>query len=189
MSLTTKRALAESFKKLVEKRGMDKITVKDIVEDCGVNRQTFYYHFHDIYDLMEWIFLDAAETLMRNLDYKDWTAGMETLMTYLEENRVLVLHAYHSISHEVLADYIKKIMRPYVLLVVQAQAAEMEPPAREEDVAFVTDIFNLAASGLIMEWIGKQMRTTDTADRIHKFRAAMSGSVRFMLHNLREGRG
>ena len=48
MSVTTKRALAETFKKLLSKRGLNKITVKDIVEDCGVNRQTFYYHFHDI---------------------------------------------------------------------------------------------------------------------------------------------
>lgn len=47
MSLTTKRALAASFKKLLAQRGIDKITVKDIVEECGVNRQTFYYHFHD----------------------------------------------------------------------------------------------------------------------------------------------
>ena len=50
MSLTTKRALAESLKKLLSKKNLDKITVKDIVTDCGVNRQTFYYHFHDIYN-------------------------------------------------------------------------------------------------------------------------------------------
>ena len=64
MSLTTKRALAESLKKLLSKRGLDKITVKDIVEDCGVNRQTFYYHFHDIYDLTEWIIQDDAENIL-----------------------------------------------------------------------------------------------------------------------------
>ena len=43
MSLSTKRAMAEAFKKLLSQRGMDKITVKDIVEECGLNRQTFYF--------------------------------------------------------------------------------------------------------------------------------------------------
>ena len=56
MAQTTKRALAASLKKLAAKKPLDKITVIDITEDCGVNRQTFYYHFQDIFDLVEWIF-------------------------------------------------------------------------------------------------------------------------------------
>lgn len=54
MRQSTKQALSETFKTLLEVRRIDKITVKDIVSKCGVNRQTFYYHFRDIYDLMEW---------------------------------------------------------------------------------------------------------------------------------------
>ena len=61
MSQTTKRALAASLEKLLAKKPLDKITVIDIVEDCEVNRQTFYYHFEDIPDLMAW-------SLRRNFD-------------------------------------------------------------------------------------------------------------------------
>ena len=53
MSEITKKALAASLKKLLEQKTLDKITVVDLAEDCGVNRQTFYYHFQDIYDLVE----------------------------------------------------------------------------------------------------------------------------------------
>lgn len=60
MSQTTKRALAASLKKLLSDKPLDKITVTDIAEDCGVNRQTFYYHFQDIYDLVEWIYTSEA---------------------------------------------------------------------------------------------------------------------------------
>ena len=56
MSLTTKKALAMSLKSLLEKRTLDKITVKDIVSECSLNRQTFYYHFHDTYDLLQWLY-------------------------------------------------------------------------------------------------------------------------------------
>ena len=53
MSVTTKKALAMSLKSLLEKKTLDKITVKDIVSGCSLNRQTFYYHFHDTYDLLQ----------------------------------------------------------------------------------------------------------------------------------------
>ena len=66
MSLLTEKALAASLKKLLEKKTLDKITVKDITDDCGVNRQTFYYHFHDVYDLVEWIFTEEAKKFMNS---------------------------------------------------------------------------------------------------------------------------
>ena len=53
MSQITKRALEASLKKLLTKKPLDKITITDITEDCGINRMTFYYHFKDIYDLVE----------------------------------------------------------------------------------------------------------------------------------------
>ena len=185
MSLTTKRALAGSFRKLLSKRGLDKITVKDIVEDCGVNRQTFYYHFHDIYDLLEWVLKDTAEKLLsQEADYSDWTAGLESVMEFIQENRILVLNAYNSISHETLADDIKQCLRPYTSELVQSQARDMDRPVAQEDLDFVTDIFTLTASGFIMEWIGKNLKREDTTRRLERFRAAANGSVRFMLQNL-----
>ena len=65
MSQTTKRALEASFKKLLLEKPLNKITINDITEDCGVNRMTFYYHFKDIYDLVDWILAeDAAKVLV-----------------------------------------------------------------------------------------------------------------------------
>ena len=52
---TTKFAIAFAFKELLLEKSIDKITINDITEKCGINRQTFYYHFHDIYELIEWI--------------------------------------------------------------------------------------------------------------------------------------
>ena len=56
MSDITKKALASSLKDLLSKYKFNKITIKDITENCGVNRQTFYYHFKDKYDLVNWIY-------------------------------------------------------------------------------------------------------------------------------------
>ena len=63
MSQITKNALAASLKKLLSKKELSKITITNITEECGVNRQTFYYHFKDIYDLLEWIFMPMEPRL------------------------------------------------------------------------------------------------------------------------------
>ena len=67
MSNVTKRALEQSLKNLLLKKPLTKITIGDITEDCGINRMTFYYHFKDIYDLVEWACLEDAR---RALDKK-----------------------------------------------------------------------------------------------------------------------
>ena len=64
MSQTTKRALEASLKNLLLQKPLNKITINDITEDCGISRMTFYYHFKDIYDLVEWACVeDAARAL------------------------------------------------------------------------------------------------------------------------------
>ena len=73
MSSSTKEALAAALKKMMAVKPIDKITVKDLVEICGVNRQTFYYHFDDVYDLLEWVFeADEEKNLTHEGKYERW---------------------------------------------------------------------------------------------------------------------
>ena len=60
MSQITKRALEQSLKNLLLQKPLTKITINDIAGDCGINRMTFYYHFKDIYDLVEWSCMEDA---------------------------------------------------------------------------------------------------------------------------------
>ena len=73
MSQITKRALEASLKNLLLQKPLNKITINDITEDCGINRMTFYYHFKDIYDLVEWACLEDLELLLflRVVDFFD----------------------------------------------------------------------------------------------------------------------
>ena len=73
MSQTTKRALEASLKKLLLQKPLNKITINDITEDCGVNRMTFYYHFKDIYDLVDWILVEDADRALRPGTRHFWT--------------------------------------------------------------------------------------------------------------------
>ncbi|MEG0157627.1 MAG: TetR family transcriptional regulator, partial [Anaerovoracaceae bacterium] len=91
MAQTTKQALARALKKRAKHKSLDKITIVDIAEDCGVNRQTFYYHFHDIVDLVEWIF---TREKIKAIDGKkmdeSWQNGFLRAFTYVLENRAFI---------------------------------------------------------------------------------------------------
>ena len=88
MSQLTKYALAQSLRKLLKERPLDKITVKDLVEDCGVNRQTFYYHFQDIYDLIAWSLNTGIDELLKSSDAQnsDLKKQLFRVFSYFEDN-------------------------------------------------------------------------------------------------------
>ena len=77
----TKKALAQSLKELGSTKILDKITVADITNHCGVNRQTFYYHFNDKYELLNWIYTeDLFKPLTKDLDFFNWGDKLVGLM-------------------------------------------------------------------------------------------------------------
>lgn len=67
----TKKAIIESFLRIAAKKPLDKITVRDIVDDCGINRNTFYYYFQDIYAVLEEICRNGVEKVPRGLPLPD----------------------------------------------------------------------------------------------------------------------
>ena len=84
MSQITKRALASALKELLEHKPLNKITIADITEQCGVNRQTFYYHFQDIYALLEWIYTTDAQRLLEGKrDGDTWQQGFLQVLEYI----------------------------------------------------------------------------------------------------------
>ena len=111
MSQTTKRALEASLKKLLLQKPLNKITINDITEDCGVNRMTFYYHFKDIYDLVDWIMVeDAAKALEGRQSFENWTDAFLDILHQVQDNKVLVMNVYRSVSREQVEQYLYKLL-------------------------------------------------------------------------------
>lgn len=157
MSQATKKALAASLKKLLTKKTLDKITIIDIVQDCEVNRQTFYYHFQDIYDLIEWIFaVDADKALNGKKTYDTWQQGFLQILEYAQENKSFIMNAYHSISKERLEYYLHKVTYDLLINVVEEKAVGMH--VRDDDKKFIADFYKFGFVGLILEWIRGGMK-------------------------------
>ena len=101
MAQFTKYALENSLKKLLAQKPLNKITVSDITEDCGINRMTFYYHFKDIYDLVEWACLeDAKKALEGKKTAETWQQGFVQIFQAVRENKPFILNVYRCVSRE-----------------------------------------------------------------------------------------
>ncbi len=96
MSKFTRDAIKNSFIKLLNERPLSQIKVKDIVEDCGINRNTFYYYFHDIPSLIEEMVMEEAERIIREYPSPETIENFfDTVINYILERKNLLLHIYH----------------------------------------------------------------------------------------------
>lgn len=157
MSQTTKRALEASLKNLLLKKPLDKITINDIAEDCGINRMTFYYHFKDIYDLVEWSCVeDAAKALEGKKTYDTWQQGFLQIFEAVLANKPFIMNVYHSVSREQVEIYLYRLTYDLMIGVVEEKADGMA--VRDEDKKFIADFYKFAFVGLMLDWIKKDMR-------------------------------
>ena len=166
MSQTTKRALEASLKKLLLEKPLNKITINDITEDCGVNRMTFYYHFKDIYDLVDWILMeDAAKTMEGRQSFDTWTEAFLDILHQIRDNKALVLNVYRSVGREQVEQYLYKMLDPLLRMFVERENI----PVQEEDKQFIIDFYKYALVGMVLEWVRRDMKTEPTlmAERLN----------------------
>ena len=157
MSQTTKRALEASLKNLLLKKPLTKITINDIAEDCEINRMTFYYHFKDIYDLVEWSCIDdALKALEGKKTYQTWQQGFLQIFEAVLENKPFIMNVYHSVSREQVEIYLYKLT--YDLLIGVVDEKSQGKIIREEDKKFIADFYKYAFVGLMLDWIRSDMK-------------------------------
>lgn len=186
MAQTTKKALAASLKKLLCEKSLDKITVTDIVEDCEVNRQTFYYHFKDIYDLVEWIFTnEATKALDGKKTYDTWQQGILQIFEYVMQNKAFVTGTYHSINREHLDRYLYNETYTLLIDVIEEKAAGIT--VRDDDKAFIANFYKYAFVGLMLEWIRTGMKEKPAAI-VDKLTTLIQGDIIDALEKFRANR-
>ena len=157
MSQMTKRALVASLKDLLAEKPLDKITVTDLTEHCGVNRMTFYYHFKDIYDLVEWACIESAtRALAGQKTYDTWQQGFLQILEALRKDKAFFTSVYRSISREQLENYLYRLTYDLMMGVVEERAAGMT--VRPEDKEFIANFYKFAFVGLTLDWIKNDMR-------------------------------
>ena len=179
MSNTTKIALEDSLKRLLLRKPLDKITITDITTDCGISRMAFYYHFKDIYDLVEWSCLeDAKRALDEKKTYDTWQQGFLQIFKAVQENKPFILNVYRCVHREQVEKYLQPLVDQLLLNVINEEAAGIT--LRDEDKQFIAQAYSYMFIGLMLDWIKDDMRE-DPQQIVEKLSKLIKGSVSVAL--------
>lgn len=175
MRQRTKGLLAEAFTRLASRKPFDKITIQDICDESEFNRQTFYYHFKDIYDMLEWMFSTELEKRVYDEDgFTDWQVGVLRVTDWLRENQKVVNNVCVSLDREALENYLFSAIYKLIRHVID-QRPNCKGAA-EADLDMIANICKYTVAGFILDWIGKGM-SDDPGDFIGDITRIMDGTL------------
>lgn len=148
----TRTAIIRAFLQLLEERPLSRITVKDIVDVCGINRNTFYYHFEDIPALIEAIFKEAFDQLVEKHARVD--SMEDCLMIAVEEilqKRRIVLHLYNSNNRDLYERELMNICQYVVETFLDSQLEGQHIALEDREILIRS--YRCWCFGLMMDWI------------------------------------
>ena len=155
MALITQRALSEALIKLLQDKPLNKITVNDIVSECGVARQTFYYHFQDIYDLLEWTLAnDAAELSAKMSESDSWYDRFYVIFSSMKAQKALMTNVFNSLDSFTLYVYITDVTRELFSSIVDPSKADITDRQRTTLIEFYSRVF----ATILIDWIKHGMK-------------------------------
>lgn len=174
-SQITKNALARSLKKLMLTRPLPKITIRQLTDDCGLTRHTFYNHFHDIYELLGWVYqTEVIEELEQYRNYAGWQQGFRSVLHYTEKNKTICLNTFHSLGREHLEKFLYGVIYSVASEVVEELARDLTTSSQGKQE--VADFYTLAVLEQVIQWL-KAGANTDPDEIVRKVSRIMDGCV------------
>lgn len=153
-SRQTKQALSAALKRLMEEKPLNRITIQELVEECGVNRKTFYYHFEDIYALLKWTLEQEAISLFNRYDLiNEHTKAIEFALDYIESNLDVLKNIVRSLGGtEIRNFFFNDIYEPMHRLICTI-AQNRRCHVSESYKAFLSRFLTEAIAGILMDCI------------------------------------
>ena len=118
-SNSTKSALADAMKKLMVRKSFAKISISDLCEECGLNRKSFYYHFKDKYDLVNWIFYVDFLTNMGGKNFENEWDVLVAVCNIFYQNKAFYQSALRIEGQNSFKDYFYEMLEPVMAFFVQ----------------------------------------------------------------------
>lgn len=151
----TKRQLTDSLKRLMAIKPLNKISIREICEGCGVNRQTFYYHFENIYDQVKWMFQDELITHLKDDSHSlQWGEGLLILFKYIAHNKEVCLCTLTSLGHEHMKNFfgddIYSIVHNAIISFTEKLPEHQLTPKYER---FLINYYSSAVMGVLENWL------------------------------------
>ena len=182
-SNTTKTAISMALRELVKEKPLNRITIGEIADRASINRQTFYYHFQDIIDLVRWMLsTEAGRQIEGNRTYDTWQKGYLAVFRTIESDRQFILNIYHHIPRQYLMDYLYSVTTNLLLDVVREKTRDLGVRVREEDIDFIANFFKYSLVGIVLDWIDHDMEE-DAGKIVSRLDSIIHGTIEKALSN------
>ena len=158
----TKLLLANSLKNAMKTKPFSKITVSEIIADCGVNRKTFYYHFEDIYALLKWMFDEEAIKVVKHFDLlQHYSDAIHFVLDYIDQNDYLISCAYDSIGRDQMKRFFYDDFVSVVTDVIYDAEKNSNIEATPDFKNYVAKFYTEALAGMLIDYIGDKQQSKE----------------------------
>lgn len=162
ISAQTKAELAAALRKKMEVKPLKTISVRELALDCCLDRHTFYYHFRDIYGLVEWMYQQDGQRMMERLkETGDWAGCLRGIVEYLRDNRASCLCAMNSIHSEYFDRMLFDVVRAMQAMVLAEAARDCELSADRERGEGLDRFYTAAYAGIFKSYLRGEFQMPD----------------------------
>lgn len=182
-SQNTKKIMAASLKKAMKTHPLSKITVSEIVKDCGFNRKTFYYHFEDIYALLKWMFEEEAIEVVKNFNFLvDYEEAICFVIDYVERNEYIINCAYDSMGRDEMKRFFYADFIELVTSIIERAELKTHSSLDLNYKDFLCKFYTEALAGILVDWI-KNRSTRNRRETIDYISHTLRTSITAILTN------
>lgn len=151
VSLNTKKMLSAALKNAMKSKPLSKISISEIVQACGVNRKTFYYHFQDIYALLKWTLEQETVEVVKNFDLLVNTEdAVAFVIDYVEANQHILNCAYDSMGRTEMRRFFHTDFIDIVSAAIDSAEAEAGLRVDARFKLFLADFYTEALAGMLI---------------------------------------
>lgn len=182
MANFTEKAIIESLRELLKEQPLDKISVKNVTDLCGISRNTFYYHFHDVYEAVSRYFVSQADELIeRYKEAETWEGGFIEGLHILYDNKKIIEHIYKSVNRADLEKFLNEMVYYHTRMVVEKESEGRGYSAKA--ISLAADFYKNALLGAALNWIGNDMQETPE-ELAQLYNSVFTGTIESVLSSI-----
>lgn len=175
MSNLTRNALKQTLAKMLESQSLSKITIQQLVDKCGVGRNTFYYHYQDIYMLLDDLLEDQKKIMIEKMKQYDTDEIFLKVFEYIIKNQNIIYHIQNSIDTRIIEKYLNEIFEWICYQYIDRNMKDIT--IDDNELKFVVDFTSYAFTGMIINWFTNDFSKEILKDNFDNIKKYFNGDI------------